>query len=63
MAVHVIAMLYVYSMSPEKMELIRSRIVPWMELWEHWASVDGAKTSMSRWKRSHQNGVESMEWV
>jgi len=50
-------------MSPEKMELIRSRIVPWIELFDRCAVVDGARTSMSRWKRSHQNGVESMECV
>ena len=50
-------------MSPEKMELMRSRMVCGIELLERSAAVEGARISMSRWNRSHQKGVESMEWV
>ena len=34
-----------------------------IELWEHLVAVEGAKTSMSRWKSNHQKGVELMESV
>jgi hypothetical protein len=40
---------------------MRLRMVLWIDLWERWVVVEGARTSMSRWKRSHQKGVESME--
>ena len=36
---------------------MRSRIVSWIDELEHWHSVEGAKMSMSRWRRSHQKGV------
>lgn len=60
---HFMAILYTYSMSPEKIELMRSRIVWGMELLERSAVVEGARMSMSRWNSSHQKGVESMECV
>ncbi len=45
------------------MEFMRSRMVAWIDLWKQSAAVEGAKTSMSRWKSSHQKGVESMESI
>ncbi len=36
-------------------------MVALIELRERSAAVEGVKTSMSRWKSSHQKGVESME--
>ena len=42
---------------------MRSRMVAWIDVWEHSVAVEGAMTSMSRWKSSHQKGVESMESV
>ncbi len=59
----VMAMLQMYSMSPDEMELMRLWMVSWIDLWERWVAVEGARTSMSRWKRSHQKEVESMESV
>ena len=46
------------------MKLMRSRMVAWIDVWDHSVAVEGARTSMSRWKTSsHQKGVESMESV
>ena len=42
---------------------MRSRMVAWIDLWERSVAVEGARTSMSRWRSSHQKGVESMESV
>jgi hypothetical protein len=38
---------------------MRSRIDSWIDELECWRRVEGAKMSMSRWRRSHQKGVES----
>ncbi len=46
--------------SPEKGALMRSRIVSWIDEFEHWRRVEGAKKTMSRWRRSHQKGVVSL---
>jgi len=42
---------------------MQSHMVALIELRERSAAVEGAKTSMSRLKSSHQKGVESMESV
>ncbi len=44
-------------MSPEKAASMRSRIVLWIDELERWCHVEGAKMSMSRWRRSHQKGA------
>ncbi len=63
--VHDIAILYTYSMSPEKIALLLCLLVVWMDWWSHWVEVEGARTNMSRWKRIHQNqkGAELIEFV
>ncbi len=38
---------------------MRSWIVSWIDELERWCHVEGAKMSMSRWRRSHQKGVVS----
>jgi hypothetical protein len=48
-------------MSLDRMELMQLRMVSLIDLWEHWVVVEGARTSMSRWKRSCQKRVESIE--
>jgi hypothetical protein len=48
----------IYSMSPEKAALIRTLMVVWMEDLPCCCIVDGAKMSMSRWRRSHQKGAD-----
>ncbi len=41
---------------------MRSWIVSWIGELEHWRRMEGAKMSMSRWRRSHQKGaVSSMD--
>ncbi len=41
---------------------MRSWIVSWNDELECWRHVEGAKISMSRWRRSHQKGaVSSMD--
>jgi hypothetical protein len=35
----------------------------WIDLREHWVAVEEARMSMSRWKMSHQKGVELMASV
>ena len=61
--VHDIAILYTYSMLPEKIGLILCLMVAWMDWWYRWVEVEGARTNMSRWKRIHQKGVELIEFV
>ena len=46
-------------MSPEKAALIRSWIVPCIEELLRYFRVKGAKISLSRCRRSHQNGAVS----
>jgi len=46
-------------MSPENAASMRSRIVFCIEESERCLRVDGAKISMSRWRRSHQKGAVS----
>ncbi len=41
-------------MSLEEAASMQSRIVFWIEELELCLHIDGAKTSMSRWRRSHQ---------
>ncbi len=36
---------------------MRSRIVSWIDELEHWRRLEGARMSMSRWRRSHQKGA------
>ena len=56
-----IAKLKRYAMSPENEASMRPRIVFCIEESEHCLRVDGAKMSMSRWRRSHQKrAVSSM---
>jgi hypothetical protein len=51
-----------YCISPENAALMRSRIHDWIEvLFRCWV-VDGEKISMSRCRRSHQNGAEVSCW-
>ena len=45
-------------MSPEKAASIRSRMHICIELLSRLCFVVGAKISMSRWRRSHQNGAD-----
>ncbi len=41
---------------------MRLQIVSWIDELERWHRVEGAKMSMSRWRRSHQKGaVSSMD--
>ena len=47
-------------MSPEKAALMRSRIVSWIDELERWCRVEGAKMSMSRWRKSQQKGAVSL---
>jgi hypothetical protein len=46
-------------MSPEKAALIRSQMVSCIEELFHCLRVEGAKISMSRCRRSHQEGAVS----
>jgi hypothetical protein len=46
--VHDIAILYMYSISPEKMVLILCLMVLWIDWLSHWVEVEGARTNMSR---------------
>ena len=54
-----IAELKRYAMSPENATSMRSLIVFCIEESERCLRVDGAKMSMSRWRRSHQKGAVS----
>ena len=47
-------------MSLEKAASMQLRIVSWIDELERWCRVEGAKISMSRWRRSHQKGVVSI---
>ncbi len=47
-----------YSMSPENVASILSRMDAWMNELLHWCRLDGAKINMSRWRRSHQKGAD-----
>ena len=48
-------------MSPEKAASMQSQIVLWIDKLEHcWCCVEGAKMSMSSWRRSHQKGAVSL---